>query len=162
MKNAVMDTKEEINSDNSRAQQLSVLRTVEETIKKNKKLAEPKYGNEKRTKSYTRKIGGVKMTTIDLPKGSTAFQQVLEEIHKEMEEKKNTRFDEEPKSEHVVKAVKDHGRHPLPSGPTSNFYRTQSVSGGYSGAFVRNQSRKVMLKSKSSREILFEKLDIIT
>lgn len=161
MRNAVMDTKEETDSANARAHQLSVLRSVEETIKKSKKSTEPKYDNEKRTKTYTRKIAGVKMTTMDLPKGSTAFQQVLEEIHKEMEEMKHTRVDEEPKSDHTVKVVKDHGRHHLPSGPSSNFYRTQSVSGGYSGAFVRNQTRKLLLKSKSSREILLEKLDII-
>ena len=161
-----MDKKEETNSANARAQQLSILKTVEEKIKKSKK---PKNGDDKRTKTHTQKIGGVKLTTIDLPKGSTAFQQVLEEIHTEMEEEKNMRVDGDPKggiSGHIVKGGNgnnDHGRHHVPAGgASSNFYRTQSVSGGYSGAFARNKSRKMLLKTKSSREILFEKLDIIT
>ena len=147
---------------NSRAQQLSLLRTVEDTMKKSKKTTETNSVNEGRPKTYIGKISGGKMTKIALPKGSTAFQQVLAEIYNEMEEEKTTRSVEEHDTAHIVKAGKDHARHHVPSGPSSNFYRTQSVSGGYSGAFVRNQSRRMLLKSKSSREILLEKLDIVT
>lgn len=180
----------------TRAQALSVLRRIEQTIKRNEKNPEPKpesdarrtrtlsndmhtqeisahikaeetiKGHEKqksvsdgRGRTHGRAVGGDKIT---LPKGSSTFQQVLEEIHREMETEKNIIDDETDNCGDLVKDTKEHGRHKTVIASSANFYRTQSVSGGYSGAFVRNHSRRMLLRSKSSREILFEKLDIRT
>ena len=90
----------------------------------------------------------------ELPKGSTVFQKVLQEIYKEMEEEKHVQntIDED---DDIVKNIKEPGRPRVQS-----FRRTASVSGGHSGAFVRMPSRKLLLKTKSSRELLLEHIAI--
>ena len=132
--------------------------TDDEDIKDGVSNVKQKETKQMKPLTYSQSALGRKDT---LPKGSSAFQQVLQEIYREMEEEAHHRSE---KSEDVdkVKDPREPGRHRNHSGPTANFIRTSSVSGGYSGTFVRMQSRKMLLRSKSSRELLLEKLAIKT
>ena len=91
-----------------------------------------------------------------LPKGSSVFQQVLEDIYKEMEEETHAN-DNQRDHDDIIHDMKESGRE-----RTLSFRRTASVSGGHSGAFVRMPSRKHLLRSKSSREILVDNITIKT